>query len=64
MSLSLADSISYYEQMLYQPPVVEAIVRNTVWNPSYRQFNLAFCYDPATVVQEIKNQVLELSGRR
>uniref|UniRef100_A0A7S0FLV2 JmjC domain-containing protein n=1 Tax=Pyrodinium bahamense TaxID=73915 RepID=A0A7S0FLV2_9DINO len=56
VSLSLADSISYYEQMLYQPSVVEAIVRNTVWNPSYRQFNLAFCYDAENVVAELKKR--------
>ncbi|CAD7970213.1 unnamed protein product, partial [Amoebophrya sp. A25] len=54
VSLALADSISYYEQLLYQPPVVEAIVRNTVWNPAYRQFNLAFCYDKSVAVKEIK----------
>ncbi|CAD7944651.1 unnamed protein product [Amoebophrya sp. A120] len=56
VSLSLADSISYYEQLLYQPPVVEAIVRNTVWNPQHRQFNLAFCYEPEDAVEKIKAQ--------
>ena len=25
-------------------PVAEAIVRNTIWNPNFRQFNLGFCY--------------------
>jgi len=52
VSLSLADSISYYEQLLYQIPVVEGIVRNTIWNPNIRQFNLGFCYPPADVVSE------------
>lgn len=56
VSLALADSISYYEQMLYQPSVVEAIVRNTVWNPGYRQFNLAFCFDPDSVVKELRKR--------
>jgi len=58
VSLSLADSISYYEQMLYQPRVVESVVRNTVWNPYQRQFNLAFCYSPETAVKELKAQEL------
>jgi len=52
VSLSLADSISYYEQLLYQVPVVESIVRNTIWNPNYRQFNLGFCYPPSKVGEE------------
>lgn len=59
VSLSLADSISYYEQMLYQPRVVEDIVRNTVWNPQMRQFNLAFCYKPDEVVEQLKRQELK-----
>lgn len=57
VSLSLADSISYYEQLLYQPRVVESIVRNTVYNPWRRQWNLAFCYEPDEVVSKLKDQV-------
>ena len=52
VSLSLSDSISYYEQMLYRPKTVEMIVRNTVWNPNRNQFNLAFCYPKEDVLKE------------
>jgi hypothetical protein len=45
VSLSLADSISYYETMLSEQKTFSAIVENSLWKPQYRQFALASCYD-------------------
>jgi len=45
VSLSLADSISYYETILSQKGTLTAVTDNNVWRPQFRQFQLAFCYD-------------------
>jgi len=46
VSLSLADSISYYETILSQKDTLKAVTDNNVWMPQYRQYQLAYCYDP------------------
>jgi len=44
VSLSLADSISYYETILSEKDTLAAVTDNNVWNPNFRQYQLAFCY--------------------
>jgi len=44
VSLSLADSISYYETVLSEKETLASVTDNNVWNPNYRQYQLAFCY--------------------
>merc|ERR1712007_180700 len=46
VSLALADSISYHELILSQKSMLTAINENNVWKPQYRQYQLAYCYDP------------------
>merc|ERR1712014_40841 len=43
VSLSLADSISYYETLLSEKDTLAAVVDNNVWRPQFRQYQLAFC---------------------
>lgn len=45
VSLSLADSISYYETLLSEKRTLEIVTDNNVWRPQFRQYSLAFCYD-------------------
>merc|ERR1712217_1013688 len=45
VSLSLADSISYYETMLSQKETLKAVTDNSVWRPQFRQYQLAYCYE-------------------
>lgn len=45
VSLSLADSISYYETLLSEKSTLTAVTDNNVWRPQFRQFQLAYCYD-------------------
>lgn len=49
VSLALADSISYYQTLLTDPQIFDAVVGNQVWRPNFRQFQLAFCYDPQDI---------------
>merc|ERR1712014_27784 len=44
VSLSLADSISYYETILSEKSTLKAVTDNNVWRPQFRQYQLAFCY--------------------
>jgi len=46
VSLSLADSISYYQTLLSERDILAAVTDNNVWRPQFRQYSLAFCYDP------------------
>jgi hypothetical protein len=46
VSLSLADSISYYETLLSEKQTLAAVTDNNVWRPQFRQYGLAFCHDP------------------
>jgi len=46
VSLSLADSISYYETLLSEKATLTAVTDNNVWRPQFRQYQLAYCYDP------------------
>jgi len=46
VSLALADSISYYETILSEKDTLAAVTDNSVWNPNFRQYQLAFCYSP------------------
>lgn len=46
VSLSLADSISYYETMLTEKSIFKTYTQNQVWMPMSRQFKLAYCYGP------------------
>lgn len=46
VSLSLADSISYYETLLSDKSILQVVTDNQVWRPNFRQYNLAFCYEP------------------
>mmetsp|Transcript_162500 Transcript_162500/g.520888 ORF Transcript_162500/g.520888 Transcript_162500/m.520888 type:complete len:555 (+) Transcript_162500:48-1712(+) len=45
VSLSLADSISYYETIMSEKSTLKAVVDNNVWRPDFQQFRLAYCYD-------------------
>merc|ERR1719357_1873870 len=40
VSLSLADSISYYETILSQKSTLQAITNNQVWRPQMNQFGM------------------------
>jgi hypothetical protein len=51
VSLSLADSISYYETLLSEPATIATVTNNNVWEPKMRQYQLAFCYDPSDLGQ-------------
>lgn len=46
VSLSLADSISYYETILSEKSTLQSVTDNNVWRPQYRQYQLAYCYEP------------------
>merc|ERR1712217_359093 len=46
VSLALADSISYHELILSQKNMLKAINENNVWKPQFRQYQLAYCYEP------------------
>jgi len=46
VSLSLADSISYYETILSEQKTLGAVTDNSVWRPQFRQYSLAYCFDP------------------
>merc|ERR1712232_681673 len=46
VSLALADSISYHELILGQKNMLVAINENNVWKPQFRQYQLAYCYEP------------------
>merc|ERR1719401_1399736 len=46
VSLSLADSISYYETILSEKATLKAVTENQVWRPQFRQYQLAYCYEP------------------
>merc|ERR1712227_789199 len=46
VSLSLADSISYYETILSEKATLVSMTDNNVWRPQFRQYQLAYCYDP------------------
>lgn len=45
VSLSLADSISYYQTILSESKTLQAVVDQSVWRPQWRQYQLAYCYD-------------------
>lgn len=45
VSLSLADSISYYETLLSEKSLLKAVTDNNVWRPQFQRYNLAFCYE-------------------
>jgi len=49
VSLSLADSISYYETLLSEKDTLATVTDNQVWRPQYQRYQLAFCYDPKDV---------------
>merc|ERR1712151_1015824 len=40
VSLSLADSISYYETLLSEKPTLQVVTDNNVWRPQFRQYGL------------------------
>jgi len=44
VSLSLADSISFYETILSEKETFNAVTDSNVWRPNMRQYQLAFCY--------------------
>jgi len=46
VSLSLADSISYYETLLSERQTLKSVTEQNVWKPQFQRYNLAFCYDP------------------
>jgi len=49
VSLSLADSISYYETLMSEKSTLEVFTDNQVWRPQFRQYQLAFCYNPEDI---------------
>merc|ERR1712151_534595 len=51
VSLSLADSISYYETIMSEKGTLKAVVDNNVWRPQFQQFRLAFCYDKSDLTK-------------
>eukprot|EP00933_Yihiella_yeosuensis_P024786 TRINITY_DN19222_c0_g1_i1.p1 TRINITY_DN19222_c0_g1~~TRINITY_DN19222_c0_g1_i1.p1 ORF type:complete len:492 (+),score=110.92 TRINITY_DN19222_c0_g1_i1:1-1476(+) len=51
VSLSLADSISYYETVMSKKETLTSVTDNQVWQPGHNQFQLAYCYKPSTVDQ-------------
>jgi len=51
VSLSLADSISYYETILSEAGTLKAVTDNNVWRPQFRHYDLAFCYEPKELHQ-------------
>lgn len=51
VSLSLADSISYYETILSEKETLKAVTDNQVWRPQFRQYALAFCYEKDELIQ-------------
>eukprot|EP00927_Polykrikos_kofoidii_P050382 TRINITY_DN4429_c0_g1_i1.p1 TRINITY_DN4429_c0_g1~~TRINITY_DN4429_c0_g1_i1.p1 ORF type:complete len:565 (+),score=104.43 TRINITY_DN4429_c0_g1_i1:110-1804(+) len=50
VSLSLADSISYYETILNDEKHLSSFT-DSVWRPQFRQYDLAYCYDAHEVEQ-------------
>jgi len=49
VSLSLADSISYYQTLLSEKSTLSAVTDNKIWRPQFRQYQLAFCYDASDI---------------
>lgn len=49
VSLSLADSISYYETLMSEKSTLDIVTDNNVWRPQFRQYQLAFCYNPEDI---------------
>lgn len=49
VSLALADSISFYETILSEKDTLTAVTDNNVWRPQFRQYQLAYCYDPKEI---------------
>lgn len=49
VSLALADSISYYQTLLSDNRIFQAVTQNQVWRPMFRQYQLAYCYDTADI---------------
>eukprot|EP00929_Paragymnodinium_shiwhaense_P118909 TRINITY_DN907_c4_g1_i1.p1 TRINITY_DN907_c4_g1~~TRINITY_DN907_c4_g1_i1.p1 ORF type:complete len:556 (-),score=177.70 TRINITY_DN907_c4_g1_i1:156-1823(-) len=47
VSLSLADSISYYQTLLSDEGTMRAIMQNAVWRPGRQSMVLAYCYKPS-----------------
>merc|ERR1719191_996280 len=46
VSLSLADSISYYETVMADPSIIKAVTDQAVWRPQFGVFQLGLCYGP------------------
>lgn len=44
VSLSLADSISYYETLLSDPDILKAVAASNVWRPQFGHHQLGLCY--------------------
>jgi len=51
VSLSLADSISYYEQLLKSDKIISEYVNHHTWFPRYNMWRLGYCFDPKEVVK-------------
>jgi len=51
VSLSLMDSISYYEQLLRSKEVISEYVNHKTWFPNYNTWRLGFCFEPDEVVE-------------
>jgi hypothetical protein len=45
VSLSLADSISYYETVLSEKDLLKIVTDQQIWKPQFQRYQLAFCYD-------------------
>merc|ERR1712007_315600 len=46
VSVSLADSISFYETVLSSPKLFSEVVDNSIWKPMWNQYSLAYCHKP------------------
>lgn len=51
VSLSLADSISYYEQLLKSKKVMSEYVNHHTWFPQHNMWRLGYCFEPKEVVE-------------
>lgn len=56
VSLSLADSISYYETLLREKNILKLFTESRLWTVQAGKYDLAFCYEPATL-QDLPSMV-------
>eukprot|EP00397_Hematodinium_sp_SG-2012_P017302 GEMP01017687.1.p1 GENE.GEMP01017687.1~~GEMP01017687.1.p1 ORF type:complete len:546 (+),score=124.26 GEMP01017687.1:38-1675(+) len=50
VSLSLADSISYNEQLIANAATVTKYLQRNTWLPRYNSWDLAYCFEPKDIV--------------